>query len=93
MSFWHKCGERDVGHGNATGEGGYLLVVRQDIVAYNLIVVCEACLSPLKIRSVGIVCQSTSLHARLDEFVDGSIHIELQDGRNIDVAFRMYGRD
>ena len=59
----------------------------KDIVANDFIVVGGEGLALLHVDSVGIVCQATHLYGRFDEFVDGGIHIELQESGYIYVAF------
>ena len=74
---------------NLTGKDGYLLSLRfrKNIVANDFIVVRDTSLTSLQVCPVGIVSQMANLNARCDKLIDGDIHLELQEGRNIYVGF------
>ena len=95
-SFRHVCRKGDTLHVDLAGEGSNLigsLAQWKNVVAHNGVMVGGAGLSLLHVRAVGIVCQTAYLHTRLDELVDGHIHVELQESRDIYVELRTHCRD
>ena len=62
----------------------------KDVVAKYLIVIRHTGLRFLHVCPVDIVRDVVNLNARFDEFVDGDIHLELQERGNFNVTRRAY---
>ena len=85
-AFGHGCRRGHTGREDLTGKVGDRLSFGRDIVAYNLIMVGNTGFGLLHIGTIGIIRHMTDLYARLDELVDGNIHLELQESRYLYVA-------